>query len=78
MLSNLYLNSASDNPYIAAGIITMNLSLYVQAFFNQRFWPANLSVFVYWLVVSGPVFKIWIDWNSYFLAIPFGADGHIA
>lgn len=53
MLSNLYLNSASDNPYIAAGIITMNLSLYVQAFFNQRFWAANFSIFVYWIVVLG-------------------------
>lgn len=31
----------------------MNLSLYVQAFFNQRFWAANLSIFVYWIVVLG-------------------------
>lgn len=51
MLSNSYLDSASDNPYIAAGIFTINLSLYVQAFFNQRFWAANLSLFVYWIVV---------------------------
>jgi hypothetical protein len=56
----------------------MSLSLYVQNFFNQRFWVASLSIFVYWLVVRMPVFKIRIDWNSYFLAIHFFADGHIA
>lgn len=53
MISNVYLNAASDNPYIAVGIITINLSLYVQAFFNQRFWAANLTLLVYWVVVLG-------------------------
>lgn len=51
MLLNWQLDSSSENLLIASGLIVINLSVYVQAFFNQRFWAANLTLLVYWLVI---------------------------
>jgi signal transduction histidine kinase/ActR/RegA family two-component response regulator len=51
MLLNWQLASPSENLFIATALIVINLSLYVQAFFNQRFWAANLALLTYWLVI---------------------------
>ena len=51
IVANLYLNSDAYNPYIATGLLAINMSPYVQAFFNKRFWAPNLTLFVYWVVV---------------------------
>jgi signal transduction histidine kinase len=50
MLTNLYFDAESDNPFIAAGLISLVFALYLQAYFNSRHLAANLVVCTYWLV----------------------------
>jgi hypothetical protein len=51
MLLNWQFGSPSENVFIAAGLSVINLDVYVQAFFNQRFWAANFSLLVYCLLL---------------------------
>lgn len=70
MLLNSYLDSSEDNPIIAAGIVTIGLSLYLQAFFNQRLWATNLTIITYWLVVLGLFFEYGLIGTPIFWLFP--------